>query len=207
MSRDAVIFGVAGTVFGLLLGWIIGSQQGPVRTVTSATAAAAPGNTTPTAPADQPRPIDLQRAADLEKQAKAQPSDVASRVDLGNLYQDAQRPDLAIPWYEAALKLNPKDVNVSTDLAICYYYTEQPDKALAQIDKSLTIDPKHPQTLLNQGIIRAFGKQDLQGALESWQKVLQVAPNSPEAARAKEGIDGLQSAHGKNGPGGGRGGL
>jgi len=62
--------------------------------------------------------------------------------------------------------------------------------------------------MLNQGIIRAFGKQDLPGALESWQKVVQYAPNSPEAARAKEGIDGLQSAHGKNGPGGGgRGGL
>jgi len=85
---------------------------------------------------------------------------------------------------------------------------EQPDKALAQIDKSLALDPKHPATLLNQGIIRAFGKQDLPGALESWQKVVQYAPNSPEAARAKEGIDGLQSAHGKNGPGGGgRGGL
>lgn len=206
MSRDAVIFGVAGTVFGLLLGWIIGSQQGTVRPV-AATASALPGNSTPTAPADQARPIDLQRAADLEKQAKAQPSDVTSRVELGNLYQDAQRPDLAIPWYEAAFKLNPKDVNVSTDLAACYYATEQHDKALAQIDKSLAIDPKHPQTLLNQGIIRAFGKQDLDGALESWQKLLQVAPNSPEAARAKQGIEALQKGHGQTTPGGGRGGL
>jgi tetratricopeptide (TPR) repeat protein len=207
MSREAVIFGVAGTVFGLLLGWIIGSQQGPVRSAPAATTAAAPGNATPNAPPDQAKPIDLQRASALEKQAKAQPSDVSSRVDLGNLYQDAQRPDLAIPWYEQALKLNPKDVNVSTDLAVCYYYTDQSDKALAQIDKSLAIDPKHPPTLLNQGIIRAFGKQDLQGALESWQKVVEYAPNSPEAARAKEGIEGLQSAHGKNQPGGGRGGL
>ena len=129
-------------------------------------------------------------------------------MQLANLYQDAQRPDLAIPWYEAALKLNPKDVNVSTDLAICYYYTEQPDKALAQIDKSLALDPKHASTLLNQGIIRAWGKQDLAGAIESWQRVLQVAPDSPEAARAKKGIESIQSAHGNTAPGGaGRGGL
>ncbi|HEX5069608.1 MAG TPA: tetratricopeptide repeat protein [Vicinamibacterales bacterium] len=207
MSRDGVIFGVAGTVFGLLLGWIIGSQQGPVRPAAPATTSAGAGSSTPAVPGEQARPIDLQRAADLEKQARAQPSDVVSRVQLGNLYQDGQRPDLAIPWYEAAYKLNPRDVNVSTDLAVCYYYTEQPDKALAQIDKSLAIDPRHPPTLLNQGIIRAWGKQDLQGALESWQKVVQVAPGSPEAARAKEGIDGLQSAHGRNQPGGGRGGL
>jgi len=204
MSRDAVIFGVAGTVFGLLLGWIIGSQQASPRPGPVPTTAAA----TPSAPQDQAPPLDIQRATALEKQANAQPSDLTSRVQLANLYQDAQRPDLAIPWYEAAFRLNPKDVNISTDLAVCYYYTEQPDKALAQIDKSLALDPKHPATLLNQGIIRAFGKQDLPGALESWQKVVQYAPNSPEAARAKEGIDGLQSAHGKNGPGGGgRGGL
>ena len=207
MSRDGVIFGVAGTVFGLLLGWIIGSQQGPVRPVVTSTAGATQGGSAPAAPADQPRPLDLQRVADLEKQAKAQPSDVSSRVELANLYHDAQRPDLAIPWYEAAYKLNPKDVNVSTDLAACYYATDQHDKALAQIDKSLALDPKHPQTLLNQGIIRAFGKQDLTGALESWQKVLQYAPDSPEAARAKQGIEALQKGHGQTTPGGGRGGL
>ena len=204
MSRDAVIFGVAGTVFGLLLGWIIGSQQAGPRPAPAAVTASAP----PAAPADQTPPLDIKRATELERQANAQPSDVSSRVQLANLYQDAQRPDLAIPWYEAAFKLNPKDVNVSTDLAVCYYYSEQPDKALAQIDKSLALDPKHPATLLNQGIIRAFGKQDLPGALESWQKVVQYAPDSPEAKRAKEGIDGLQSAHGKTAPGGaGRGGL
>jgi len=207
MSRDAVVFGVAGVVFGLLLGWMIGSQQGPMRAVPTTGGAAVTGSATPTAPADQPPPIDLQRVADLEKQAKAQVSDVSSRVELGNLYQDAKRPDLAIPWYEAAFKLNAKDVNVSTDLATCYWETDQADKALDQINKSLALDPKHPKTLLNQGIIRAFGKQDLQGALESWQKVLEFAPKSPEAARAKEGIEGLQSAHGKAAPGGGRGGL
>ena len=28
MSRDSVIFGIAGVFFGILVGWIIGSQQG-----------------------------------------------------------------------------------------------------------------------------------------------------------------------------------
>ena len=60
-----------------------------------------------------------------------------------------------------ALKLNPNDVNVSTDLGVSYYYTNQPDKALAQFDHSLKLDPKHAKTLLNVGIVKAFGKQDL----------------------------------------------
>ena len=76
------------------------------------------------------------------------------RVELANVYYDARRFDLAIPWYEAALTIDPKNVNASTDLAICYYYTNNIDRALTQIDRSLALDPRHVKSLLNQGIIR-----------------------------------------------------
>ncbi len=115
MTRDGIIFGIAGTCFGLIVGWIVGSQQGGVRPVTTAAAV------TQSAPAGAPNqaappPIDLQQAAALEQQAKAAPADAAVRAQLGNLYFDGQRFDLAIPWYEASHKLAPKDINVSTDL-------------------------------------------------------------------------------------------
>jgi tetratricopeptide (TPR) repeat protein len=119
------------------------------------------------------------------------------------LYFDAERYDEAARWYEAALKVDPKNVNASTDLGIAYYYSSQPDRALAQFDRSLEIDPRHSKTLLNIGIVRAFGKQDLDGAEKAWQKVLEVAPNSPEAEVAKKGLDGLRSAHGQRGAGDG----
>ena len=63
--------------------------------------------------------------------------------------------------YAEALALNPKDVNVSTDLGVSYYYNKQIDLALKQFEHSLKIDPKHTKTMLNIGIVRAFGKQDL----------------------------------------------
>jgi tetratricopeptide (TPR) repeat protein len=194
MTREAVIFGISGTFFGLLVGWIIGSQQSVARTGAAAPAAA---QAAPASPRNQqaPPPLDLQRVSALEQQAKTRPADAAIRAELGNVYFDAERFDQAIPWYEGALKLNPKDINVSTDLAVCYYYTNDADRALTQIGRSLAIDPRHAKTLLNQGIIRAFGKQDLAGALESWELVVKYAPDSPEAARAKQGIDGLKSAH------------
>jgi len=94
-----------------------------------------------------------------------------------------------------ALQLTPNDVNVSTDLGVCYYYSNQPDKALEQFDRSLKIDPKHAKTLLNLGIVRAFGKQDLDGATKAWQQVIKVAPDSPEGQAAKRALDSLQSAH------------
>ena len=67
---------------------------------------------------------------------------------------------------------------MSTDLGVAYYYTNQPDRALKQFDHSLSIDPKHIKTLLNVGIVRAFGKQDLAGAGQAWQQVVDLAPDS-----------------------------
>jgi protein O-mannosyl-transferase len=131
----------------------------------------------------------------LKSVAEQQPSNAQPRAELANLYFDAERYDDAITWYQAALKITPNDVNLSTDLGVCYYYTNQADKALAQFDRSLKIDPDHAKTLLNVGIVRAFGKQDLAGATEVWQKLIKLAPDSPEGQAAKRALDTLQSAH------------
>jgi tetratricopeptide (TPR) repeat protein len=78
---------------------------------------------------------------------------------------------------------------------VCYYYTNQADKALAQLSHSLSIDSKHTKTLLNVGIVKAFGKQDLDGATKAWQQVVELAPDSPEGQAAKRALDTLRSAH------------
>ena len=198
MRKDALAFALSGTFFGLLIGWIIGSQQARPAVTAPPPASAASASSGSGAPAPA---FDAARAAELERQANARPTDAAVRTALGNVYFDGERYDQAVTWYEAALALNPRDVDVSTDLAVAYYYTRQTDRALAQIDRSLQINPTHLKTLLNQGIIRAFGKQDLQGAAESWQRVVDIAPSSEEGRRAQQGLDGLKAAH-ASAPGG-----
>jgi tetratricopeptide (TPR) repeat protein len=196
MKRESLAYLISGTFFGVLVGWIIGSQQvGPP--------AAGPANQQPAAaaPAAEAPVLDVQRAAELERRAKAEPRNAAVRIDLADLYYDASRFDLATPWYEAGLALDPKNVNASTDLAVCYYNLNQIDRALAQIERSLAVDARHLPTLLNQGVIRAFGKQDLTGAAESWERVVQLAPDSVEGRRARQALDGLRSAHPDTAPG------
>jgi len=201
MRKETILFGVAGIFFGVLVGWIIGAQQAtgvaPAAAPQSAPAQSSAGSAQQSAP-----PFDESRAAQLKSAADRNPADAETRVQLGNLYFDAERYDDAVRWYEAALQIDPKNVNASTDLGIAYYYSNQPDRALAQFDKSLTLDPKHSKTLLNIGIVRAFGKQDLAGAEKAWERVLEVAPDSPEAAVAKKGLDGLRAAHGQGGTAG-----
>ncbi len=193
MTKDSIALGVAGVLFGLLVGWIIGSQQGtghaPVQAPAPAQAASGPSGS------QAPPPLDESRAAALKSTAQQNPNDAVVRVQLANMYFDAERFQDAVQWYEAALKINPKDVNASTDLGIAYYYMNQPDKALAQFDHSLSVDPSHAKTLLNVGIVRAFGKQDLNGAAAAWDKVLKVAPNSDEARAARQALDGVRAAH------------
>ena len=193
MSKDALIVGIAGVFFGVLVGWIIGTQQGAPRVAAPPapqSASAQNSGGPPPAP-----PLDEARASSLKTLAQQSPNDADTRVQLGNMYFDAGRYQEAATWYEQALKLKPKDVNVSTDLGIAYYYNNDPDRALAQFDRSLAVDPKHAKTLLNIGIVRAFGKQDMRGAADVWQKILAVAPNSEEAQAARQALDGLRSAH------------
>jgi len=188
MKSQGVLLGISGVLFGVLLGWILGSQQ----------ASGPGGSPTPPAAASSPTqapPLDLERAADLERQATARPDDAKVRADLGDLYFEAQRHDLAIPWYESALKIKRSNPEVHTDLALSLFYTNEVDRALKEIDAALAADPRHLKALLSQGFIRAFGKQDLPGAMQSWEQVIAVDPSSVEAGEARRQLNGLKGAH------------
>jgi tetratricopeptide (TPR) repeat protein len=195
MKPDSIAFGVAGIVFGLIAGWIIGTQQGATRQPAPAAPSAAAAPASSDGQATRPAIVDQQQVNALTSVAAREPKNPKPRIELANLYFDADRYDDAIKWYTEAVALDPKDVNASTDLGVCYYYTNQPDKALAQLEQSLTIDPKHAKTLLNIGIVKAFAKQDLDGASQAWQQVIQLSPNSPEGQAAKRALDTFQSAH------------
>jgi Flp pilus assembly protein TadD len=193
MRAESIAFAIAGMLFGLIAGWVIGSQQ-------AAQAVPAP-TAQQTAPATQaqPPPLDEAKVSSLRRTAESDPTNAAPRVELGNLYFDAGRFADAITWYTEALKLAPNDADVSTDLGVSYYYTDQPDRALEQFDRSLAIDPNHTKTILNMGIVRAFGKQDLEGAEAAWTRVIELAPDSPEGQAARRALDSLRTAHPQGG--------
>jgi tetratricopeptide (TPR) repeat protein len=197
MKSESIAFAVAGVVFGLVAGWVIGAQQAQQTPHAAAASAAQPTSAAPAsnAPATPVPVLDQAQVQALTSVASREPLNAAPRAQLGNLYFDAERYDEAIKWYAEAVKLAPNDPNVSTDLGVSYYYTNQPDKALEQFARSLQLEPKHTKTLLNVGIVKAFGKQDLDGAVQAWQQVVQIAPDSPEGQAAKRALDSLRSAH------------
>ena len=194
MRSDSIAFGIAGILFGLLAGWVIGSQQAKMGPQVPATPPAAQASAAP-AGTSTPPPLDEKQVAAFKSVAEREPTNPAPRVQLGNLYFDAEKFDEAIRWYGEGLKLAPRNADVSTDLALCYFYTNQSDKALEQFKTSLAIDPRHVKTLLNLGLVRAYGKQDLAGAQVAWQQVIDIAPDSPEGQKAKQALDSIKSTH------------
>jgi cytochrome c-type biogenesis protein CcmH/NrfG len=199
MKLESVIYSIAGIFFGLIVGWIIGSQQASMapRPSTPVAESAPPPASSGSAPGTPaPAILDEGQVQALRNVVDRDPKNAVARAQLGNLYYDAGRYGDAIKWYGESLTLNPKDVSVSTDLGVSYYYNNQPDQAIKQLEHALQIDPKHTKALLNMGVVRAFGKQDLKGATEVWRQLVEIAPDSLEGRQAKQALDSLSSAHG-----------
>jgi tetratricopeptide (TPR) repeat protein len=190
MKSESIVFAVAGMCFGVILGWVIAVQQvpGPTAPETSAEPAGSPGS-------NRPAPVlDEARVQALTTILKSDPQNAKAAVQLADTYFDGGRYDDAIIWYTQALSVDPRNVDASTDLGLSYYYVGQIARALRQFEASLTIDPRHAKTLLNQGIVLAFGKQDLTAASAAWQKAVEFAPDSPEGQAARRALEGVSSA-------------
>jgi tetratricopeptide (TPR) repeat protein len=182
MSVLAIISGIAGTLFGIIVGYLIATQQGTTATPVAAasTAAVAPAPASGSGPALNEQ--ELQAYRDI---LKNDPKNVRAATELANRLYDAGRYAEAITYYRQALAAEPSNINVSTDLATAIWYTGDADGALAQFQQSLAIDPTHAQTLFNVGIVKSQGKNDSKGAAEAWEKLLASNPGYPEAERVR----------------------
>lgn len=176
------VTGVAGILFGVIVGYIIGAGQAQ-----PGGAAAVPA---PVAQAAAPAAPATAVVTDTEIQAyrdilARDPKNAKAATDLANKLYDAGRFAESIPYYQQAHALDPKNVGVSTDLGTALYYAGRPDEALAQLEISLKADPTHAQTLFNIGIVKRDGKKDGKGAIAAWQRLLEVAPDYPDAAHVR----------------------
>jgi tetratricopeptide (TPR) repeat protein len=188
--RDSVtpltaVTGLAGVLFGVIVGYMLGVSQSRAGSLPVAAA-----STTAAAPATVASEQELQAYRNI---LASDPKNVRANVELANRLYDASRYAEAIPYYQQAFAGDPKNVSVSTDLATALYYAGRPDEALAQFDRSLAIDPKHGQTLFNVGIVKRDGKKDPQGAIAAWERLLASVPDYPDAGKVRTMITELRT--------------
>lgn len=193
MKTESIAYAVGGMCFGVILGWVLAVQEAG----RSGQAAPAPAPVAAPAAAGQPQPpaLDEARVQQLRSAIQTDPNDASNYAQLGNAYFDAEQWANAIDSYERSLTLDPDNADVSTDLGVSYYYSNRTDDALAQFEQSLRVDPNHTKTLLNKGIVLAFGKEDLAAASDQWKRVVELAPDSPEGQAARRALEGVAAAH------------
>lgn len=171
--------GVAGILFGLMSGYILGAGQAPYGAVATVPASASLPHDHPTSVVNE---TELQAYRDI---LAADPGNAKAATELANRLYDAGRYADSVPYYRQALAAEPKNANVSTDLATALYYSGRTDDALEQLSASLEIDATHAQTLFNIGIVKRDGKKDARGAAEAWERLLKAHPDYPEAERVR----------------------
>ena len=110
------------------------------------------------------------------------PKDAQPRVQLGNLYFDAERYAEAIKWYEQAMELDPNDAE-RQHRSRRRLLLHEPARPRARAVRALAEHRSEAhQDAAERGHRPAFGKQDLDGAAKAWEQV--VAHRARHARRA-----------------------
>jgi len=195
--RQLAVMCVVCLAMGFLAGYLLRGSAAKPASAPSAVAqtmvpasqpmgrSAGPSPTAQQQPKEMPSLDDLQRMADkkaapLLTKLKSGPKNPELWNQVGLIYKSAHQFKQAAGYFEKSLQYDPKNVAVRADYASCLYYTGDVDGALAQLNQSLTYDPKHAGTLMNIGIIKWRGKNDVDGAVAAWEKLLQYHPDFPQ---------------------------
>lgn len=195
MTRDLVFF-VSGLVFGVASGYFVFRAVSPSTgspAVTESTGM--PRSTIGLDDEDRPRDLDEKEIQALEAKARENPGDGALRTRIGSLYMEAGRHEDALPWLEEAVRLDAEDLHARNHLAIAYLNLGRLEAAVAAFEENLVKDPGHPASLLGLGRIKLYVQQDIQGGLALWEKLVELAPESPEAKAVRDELGALKSAH------------
>jgi tetratricopeptide (TPR) repeat protein len=121
------------------------------------------------------------------------PEDLNTLIGLGNLLMDDKRFAEAVDAYQKALKIAPDNANVRVDMGTCYLNIKQPEKAVEEFKKALEYHPNHINALTNMGVALAYDIKDFDGALEAWEKVLELAPDHQIVPRIRQEIERIKS--------------
>ena len=175
MRRDTLVFTVAGIVFGLVVGYMAASWD----VVPRPAAIGGPAATAPAPATPATKGLNPDEVAALESLATRQPGDASVRVELGNLFMDAERWDEAIRWYREALAVNPALVETRTDIGACLVSSGRPAEGLAEFEGVLAGDPGHRNALYNKGIaLLQLGRAAEAAAV--WEELLARHPSDPQ---------------------------
>lgn len=127
----------------------------------------------------------------LEKAHQVRPDDVKVLVNLGVAQDALGHAEIAQDWYGKALKAAPDDSIAMCRMASSKYAQGKYDEAMGLLRELIRRKPNSYCAYFTLGV--SFADAGLyRDAIRQWRKVVELAPDSPEALSAKESIDVLE---------------
>lgn len=139
-----------------------------------------------------PTPIDPSMIEETANQLKQDPNNPELNVQMGNVLFDSERYEEAIPYYSKALELEPGNPDVIVDLGVCYFNKDDFPRAKELFQEALAKDPNHVNALYNLGVVSVRLKE-MDVLMDAWSKLVQIAPESPQAIQASQILDEIHS--------------
>jgi tetratricopeptide (TPR) repeat protein len=186
MSREPIVYAVAGMAFGFGLGYMVANARVPKAPSPVTPPPASPG------PISAPRvSVDPNEARALEALATREKSNVKVRVELGHLYMDARQWDKAARWYRQAVALR-REPEVVVDLGTALLRGGRPTEGLAEFERALTLAPGHKRASFNKGLaLMELGRQE--SAADLWEDMLRRFPDDPQLQAVKPRIEAVRA--------------
>jgi cytochrome c-type biogenesis protein CcmH/NrfG len=125
---------------------------------------------------------------ELEGALKNDSKNFEALRELGNIRYDERNFSEAAALYARALEVHPDDVNVRSDRGGALLQGGRVDDAIAELKTVLSKDPSHPQALYVMGVALLNAKNDREGAIASWKKLVETHPELPELSIVKDQI-------------------
>lgn len=173
-------------LMGVALGYLFRGSQMPAVTSQTNTQSAPAGQAAAQMPTlEQLKQMADKQAAPLLAKLQNDGNNPDLLVNIGRVYESAHQFKEAAGYLEKSLSIKPGDVAIRNEMASCLYYSGDVDGALKQLDQSLKDDPKNANALFNLGMIRWQGKNDSQGAVATWQRLLKSNPNLESDKKAQ----------------------
>lgn len=151
------------------------------------------GSDSPTDPAYQSANGDLEQS--LETKVAQHPRDTVSMALLANTLANNGKLDEAIQWYEKVLDLNPNDWQTRLDFAQSLASGQKRADAELQFQKVIAAQPTNPDAHFYLAeLYQAWQPPRTDDAVREYNTVIQVAPTSFLAERAKQQLQAMGRA-------------
>jgi tetratricopeptide (TPR) repeat protein len=114
----------------------------------------------------------------LDKVSESKQAEIIKNI--GYIYVNQGKPQLAIEALEEARKANPKDINLLLNQAQMYIKLERMDKFGELMIEAVTLDPTNPTLFFNLGVVNA-NQDKTKEAIGFYKKAIELDPNYGDA--------------------------